>query len=86
MSATLALITKLLKPEMNILILERLDKVAQESSTAWNNAGTGHSALCELNYSQEEDGTISIKKAIDICTQYKTSKQFWSYLVCERGT
>ncbi|MDX6746034.1 malate dehydrogenase (quinone) [Polaribacter sp. PL03] len=83
MSATLALITKLLKPEMNILILERLDKVAQESSAAWNNAGTGHSALCELNYCPEEDGNISIKKAIDICTQYETSKQFWSYLTNE---
>lgn len=81
MSATLALMTKLLKPEMNILILERLDKVAQESSAAWNNAGTGHSALCELNYCpQNENGTVSIKKAIDICTQYETSKQFWSYL------
>ena len=79
MSATLALITKLLKPEMNILILERLDKVAQESSAAWNNAGTGHSALCELNYCPEnENGKVSIKKAIDICTQYETSKQFWS--------
>ncbi|QVY66508.1 malate dehydrogenase (quinone) [Polaribacter sp. Q13] len=81
MSATLALITKLLKPEMNILILERLDKVAQESSAAWNNAGTGHSALCELNYCPEnKNGKVSIKKAIDICTQYEMSKQFWSYL------
>lgn len=83
MSATLAIITKLLKPEMNILILERLDKVAQESSAAWNNAGTGHSALCELNYCPEENGKVSIKKAIDICTQYETSKQFWSYLTNE---
>ena len=84
MSATLALITKLLKPEMNILILERLDKVAQESSAACNNAGTGHSALCELNYCPEKDGEISIKKAIDICTQYEVSKQFWSFLT-EKG-
>ncbi|MGJ8743105.1 malate dehydrogenase (quinone) [Polaribacter sp.] len=81
MSATLALITKLLKPEMNILILESLNNVAQESTAAWNNAGTGHSALCELNYCPEnEDGKVSIKKAIDICTQYETSKQFWSFL------
>ncbi|MDD7913946.1 malate dehydrogenase (quinone) [Polaribacter ponticola] len=83
MSATLALITKLLKPEMNILILERLENVAQESSAAWNNAGTGHSALCELNYCPEENGKVSIKKAINICTQYETSKQFWSYLTNE---
>ena len=82
MSATLALITKILKPETKILILERLDKVAQESSATWNNAGTGHSALCELNYTPEnEDGTVDIEKAIDICTQFETSKQFWSYLV-----
>lgn len=84
MSATLALITKLLKPEMNVLILEKLDKVAQESSAAWNNAGTGHSALCELNYCPEKDGEVSIKKAVDICTQYETSKQFWSFLT-EKG-
>ena len=80
MSATLALIAKLLKPEMNVLILERLEQVAEESSAAWNNAGTGHSALCELNYCPEENGTVSIKKAVDICTQYEISKQFWSYL------
>ena len=84
MSATLAIITKLLDPKKEILILERLDKVAQESSAAWNNAGTGHSALCELNYCPEKDGTISIKKAINICTQYEISKQFWSFLT-EKG-
>jgi malate dehydrogenase (quinone) len=84
MSATLALLVKLLKPDLNVLIIERLDKVAQESSAAWNNAGTGHSALCELNYSPEdEDGQVNIKKAIDICTQFETSKQFWSFLVRE---
>ncbi len=84
MSATLAIITKLLDPNLDILILERLDKVAQESSAAWNNAGTGHSALCELNYCPEKDGEVSIKKAIDICTQYEVSKQFWSFLT-EKG-
>ena len=82
MSATLALITKLIKPETKILILERLEDVALESSAAWNNAGTGHSALCELNYTpQKEDGSIDINKAISICSQFETSKQFWSYLV-----
>ncbi len=85
MSATLALIAKILQPKLTILILERLDKVALESSAAWNNAGTGHSALCELNYTPEnEDGSIAIKKAIDICTQFEISKQFWSYLVEEK--
>ena len=82
MSATLALLSKLLKPDLKVLILERLDDVAQESSAAWNNAGTGHSALCELNYCpQEEDGSVSIKKAIEICKQFEVSKQFWSFLV-----
>ncbi|SHK40547.1 malate dehydrogenase (quinone) [Maribacter aquivivus] len=84
MSATLGLLVKQLKPDLNVLIVERLDKVAQESSAAWNNAGTGHSALCELNYSPEdEDGHVNIKKAIDICTQFETSKQYWSFLVAE---
>ena len=84
MSATLALLVKQLKPDLNVLIVERLDKVAQESSAAWNNAGTGHSALCELNYTPEdEDGHVNIKKAIDICTQFETSKQYWSFLVAE---
>ncbi len=85
MSANLALLTKLIDPSKKILILERLDKVAQESSAAWNNAGTGHSALCELNYCPEkEDGTITTDKAIKICEQYEISKQLWSYLVEEK--
>ena len=84
MSANLALMAKLLNPKMDILILEKLDNVAKESSAAWNNAGTGHSALCELNYCPEENGKVSIKKAIDICTQFETSKQLWSYLI-EQG-
>ncbi|WP_324026073.1 malate dehydrogenase (quinone) [Maribacter sp. BPC-D8] len=84
MSATLALLVKQLKPDLKVLIVERLDKVAQESSAAWNNAGTGHSALCELNYTPEdEEGHVNIKKAIDICTQFETSKQYWSFLVAE---
>ncbi len=84
MSANLALLSKLLNPDMKILILERLDDVAKESSAAWNNAGTGHSALCELNYCPEnEEGDVSIDKAINICKQFEISKQFWSYLVNE---
>ena len=80
MSATLALISKLLKPDLKVLIVERLSEVAQESSAAWNNAGTGHSALCELNYCPEADGKVVIDKAIKICQQFEESKQFWSYL------
>ena len=81
MSATLALLAKILQPNLKVLIVERLDKVAQESSATWNNAGTGHSALCELNYTPEDaNGNVTIKKAIDICTQFEMSKQFWCYL------
>jgi hypothetical protein len=53
-----------------------------ESSADWNYAGTGHSALCELNYTpKNEDGSIDISKALRICKQFEISKQFWSYLV-----
>lgn len=85
MSATLAVFLKELNPQLEIHIYERLYRVAGESSNAWNNAGTGHSALCELNYTpQKEDGSVDIKKAIKIIEQFETSKQFWSYLV-EKG-
>ncbi len=85
MSATLAVLLKNLKPDLSILILERLDQVALESSAAWNNAGTGHSALCELNYTpQDNSGNIDISKAIKICQQFEVSKQFWSFLVKEK--
>ncbi|MEQ8905295.1 malate dehydrogenase (quinone) [Ekhidna sp.] len=81
MSATLAMMTKILDPNLKVLIIERLGDVAQESSATWNNAGTGHSALCELNYSpQDEKGHVSIEKAISICKQFEISKQFWAYL------
>ncbi|MVZ65089.1 malate:quinone oxidoreductase [Sphingobacterium sp. DK4209] len=85
MSATLGTLINELSPDINIEILERLDVVAAESSDAWNNAGTGHSALCELNYTPEQaDGSVKIDKAISIAEQYEVSKQFWSYLV-EKG-
>ena len=82
MSATLALMLKLIDKNQKILILERLDKVALESSAAWNNAGTGHSAFCEMNYTPKmEDGSIDISKAIHVCTQFEKSKQFWTFLI-----
>lgn len=82
MSATLALMLKLIDKNQKILILERLDRVALESSAAWNNAGTGHSAFCEMNYTPEKkDGSIDISKAIEVCTQFEKSKQFWSFLI-----
>ncbi len=82
MTATLGVLLKELFPKMSIAIYERLDKVAQESSGAWNNAGTGHSAFCELNYTPEnENGEIVITKAIKIASQFEESRQFWSYLM-----
>jgi len=85
MSATLGIMLKYLKPELTIQIIESLGDVAQESSHAWNNAGTGHAALCELNYTAErEDGTVDISKAEKIFESFEQSKQFWAYLV-EQG-
>lgn len=82
MSSTLASILKELNPDISISILERLDAPAAESSDAWNNAGTGHSALCELNYTPEkEDGSVDCSKAVKIFEQFEVSKQYWAYLV-----
>lgn len=85
MSATLGLILKELQPDLKIEIYERLDIAAAESSDAWNNAGTGHSAFCELNYTPESaDGTIDPKKAISIAESFEVSRQFWAYLVQQK--
>ena len=82
MSATLGMLLKLLEPTIKIHILERLDVAAAESSDAWNNAGTGHSAFCELNYTPElPDGKVETSKAVSIAEAFEVSKQFWSYLV-----
>lgn len=82
MSATLGLFLKELQPDIKIEIYERLDVAASESSDAWNNAGTGHSAFCELNYTPElEDGSIETVKAVKIAESFEISKQFWAYLV-----
>lgn len=86
MSATLGTFLKLLSPSLQITVLERLPQVALESSNPWNNAGTGHAALCELNYMPDsKDGSLpSAAKAIAINEQFQLSRQFWSYLV-EKG-
>ncbi|MGJ8677885.1 MAG: malate dehydrogenase (quinone) [Akkermansiaceae bacterium] len=85
MSATLGIMLKLLRPELTIQIIESLEQVALESSQAWNNAGTGHAALCELNYTSEKaDGSVDISKAINIFESFEESKQFWSFLI-EQG-
>jgi malate dehydrogenase (quinone) len=82
MSATLAAILKELDPSLKIEIYEVLGSEAQESSNAWNNAGTGHAALCELNYTpQKSDGSIDISKALQVNTEFDLSRQLWAYLV-----
>ncbi|WP_166001792.1 malate dehydrogenase (quinone) [Bacillus sp. Cs-700] len=82
MSATLGSLLKELAPEWNVKVFEKLGSAGEESSNEWNNAGTGHSALCELNYTSEKaDGSIDISKAVKINEQFQLSKQFWSYFV-----
>ena len=82
MSATLGTMLKELAPEWEIKVFEKLGKPGEESSNEWNNAGTGHAALCELNYTSEKpDGSLDIGKAIKVNEQFQLSKQFWSYLV-----
>lgn len=81
MSATLAVFLKHLDPGMKVEVFEGLDKAAEESTNAWNNAGTGHAALCELNYTPEKDGKIVTAKALEVNTEFDISRQFWAYLV-----
>jgi malate dehydrogenase (quinone) len=84
MSATLGVMLHQLDPTLKIQIVEALAEVAKESSNPWNNAGTGHAALCELNYTKEQaDGSVDISKALDINEAFEQSKQFWAYLVGE---
>jgi malate dehydrogenase (quinone) len=82
MSATLGVYLSELEPSWTFEVFERLDKVAEESSNGWNNAGTGHSALCELNYTPMDDkGVVHINKAIEINESFQISRQFWSHQV-----
>ena len=82
MSVTLATLLRVLEPTWRIVVIEKLSDVALESSNGWNNAGTGHSALCELNYTPEQpDGSVVIDKAVQINEQFQLSRQFWSWLV-----
>ena len=82
MSATLGTMLKQLQPDWSVQVFEKLGDAAEESSNPWNNAGTGHSALCELNYTpQRPDGSIDIAGAIKVNEQFQVSRQFWSHLV-----
>lgn len=79
MSATLGAMIRELEPSWTQMIFERLDGPALESSSPWNNAGTGHSALCELNYTPEKNGVIDISKAVGINEKFQIARQFWSH-------
>ncbi len=82
MSTTLGVFLKELQPRLRIEMIERMPGEAQESSAAWNNAGTGHAANCELNYTpQRADGSVDIAKALEVNTEFDLSRQFWSYLI-----
>lgn len=82
MSTTLGMLLKQLDPSMKICMVERLDHVAHESTDAMNNAGTGHAAYCELNYTPKTaDGGVNPTKAFNINEAFEVSLQFWSYLV-----
>lgn len=82
MSATLGTYLHELEPTRTIDMYERMNGVAEESSNGWNNAGTGHSAFSEMNYTPEKaDGTIDISKAVKVNESFEISRQFWSYQV-----
>jgi len=82
MSATFATLVKELQPDATLALFEALDGPAEESTNAWNNAGTGHAALCELNYTPEgKDGSVDISRALKVYSEFDLSRQFWSYLV-----
>ncbi len=82
MSATLGTYLQALEPDWTVTLVERLDQVAAESSNGWNNAGTGHAALAEMNYTpQNADGSVNIDKAVAINEAFQVSRQFWASLV-----
>jgi malate dehydrogenase (quinone) len=84
MSSTLGILLHELEPTWSMMMVERLDSVAEESSNGWNNAGTGHSALAELNYTPETaDGAIDIAKAVRINEDFQVSRQFWAWQVTQ---
>ena len=76
-----AVLLKELEPSLNIEMFETLEGAGLESSDSWNNAGTGHAANCELNYTPERaDGSIDISKALQINVEFDLSRQLWSYI------
>ncbi|OBK29874.1 malate:quinone oxidoreductase [Mycobacterium asiaticum] len=85
MSATLGALLRRLEPQWSMTVIERLDAVGAESSGPWNNAGTGHAGLCEMNYTPaRSDGSIDITKAVLVNEQFQITRQFWAYAVENR--
>ena len=86
MSATLGVFLKELEPSLDIEMFETLEGAGLESSDSWNNAGSGHAANCELNYTPERaDGSVDISKALEINVEFDLSRQLWAYLVKSAG-
>ncbi len=81
MGITFAKIAKQLAPDLNITIIERLKHAAGSNSSVFNNAGTGHEANCELNYTPVDEEVIAVEKALTIHAQFNVAKQYWAYLV-----
>ena len=74
MSATLAALLHELDPGLRLLLVERLEGPARESSAANNNAGTGHAANCELNYTpMQADGTVATADLLLFLSGFGTS-------------
>src|SRR6478609_9553977 len=86
MSATLGTVLKELEPTLNVVLFETLHDCGLESSEGWNNAGTGHAANCELNYTpQNPDGSVDISRALEVNAEFDLSRQLWSYLVKKKA-
>ncbi|KZY28141.1 malate:quinone oxidoreductase [Oleiphilus sp. HI0081] len=81
MGITFATLAKELNPKLKITIIERLSGPAKSNSSVFNNAGTGHEANCELNYTPVDEDIIEVEKALAIHGQFNIAKQFWAYLV-----
>lgn len=85
MSATLGTLLKRLDPSLKMAMVERLDRVAHESTDGWNNAGTGHAGYCELNYTPQGSNGVEIDRALTINANFEISLQLWSTLVGNGG-
>lgn len=86
MSAHLGTMLKRLDPRLAIEVYEAGPELARESSDGWNNAGTGHAGLCELNYTPPPavaGAPVDVTKAVEIFARFEQSRQFWSYAVAQ---